>query len=71
MKILQEIEQLLAKTTRAEKAQVLQWIVRDLPAVEELRRLGQDVLATARVDFPLQGTTYPNELTSLRQQRSP
>ncbi len=30
MKILQEIEQLLAKTTRAEKAQVLQWIVRDL-----------------------------------------
>ncbi len=30
MKALQEIEDLLAKTTRAEKAQVLQWIVRDL-----------------------------------------
>ncbi|MBO9327391.1 MAG: hypothetical protein J7463_19200, partial [Roseiflexus sp.] len=40
MKILQEIEQLLAKTTRAEKAQVLQWIVRDLgdafPGVESI-----------------------------------
>jgi len=30
MKLLEEIEPLLAKTTRAEKAQVLQWIVRDL-----------------------------------------
>lgn len=30
MKVLQEIEQLLARTTRAEKAQLLQWIVRDL-----------------------------------------
>ena len=30
MRVLQEIEQLLAKITRAEKAQVLQWIVRDL-----------------------------------------
>jgi hypothetical protein len=40
MKILQEIEQLLAKTTRAEKAQVLQWIGRDLgdafPGVESI-----------------------------------
>jgi hypothetical protein len=30
MNILQEIEQLLARSTRAEKAQVLRWIVRDL-----------------------------------------
>jgi len=30
MSILQEIEQLLSRTTRAEKAQVLQWVVRDL-----------------------------------------
>lgn len=30
MRDLQEIEQLLSKMTRAEKAQVLRWIVRDL-----------------------------------------
>ena len=30
MNVLQEIEQLLSKMTRAEKAQVLQWVVRDL-----------------------------------------
>ncbi|MGC8880043.1 MAG: DUF433 domain-containing protein [Anaerolineae bacterium] len=30
MNVLQEVEQLLSKMTRAEKAQVLQWIVRDL-----------------------------------------
>lgn len=38
MSVLEQIEQLLARTTRAEKAQVLQWIVRDLgdafPGVE-------------------------------------
>ena len=38
MKVLQEIEQLLTRITRAEKAQLLQWIVRDLgdafPGVE-------------------------------------
>lgn len=40
MKVLEEIEQLLAKTTRAGKAQVLQWIVRDLgdafPGIESM-----------------------------------
>jgi uncharacterized protein (DUF433 family) len=30
MSILQEVEQLLSKLTRAEKAKVLQWIVHDL-----------------------------------------
>ena len=30
MSILQEVEQLLSKMTRAEKAKVLQWVVRDL-----------------------------------------
>jgi hypothetical protein len=30
MGILQEVEQLLSKLTRAEKAKVLQWVVRDL-----------------------------------------
>ena len=30
MSILQEIEQLLSRMTRGEKAQVLQWVVRDL-----------------------------------------
>lgn len=30
MSMLQDVEQLLAQLTRAEKAQVLQWIVRDL-----------------------------------------
>lgn len=30
MSALREIEQLLSKMTRAEKAQVLQWVVRDL-----------------------------------------
>lgn len=30
MDVLQEVEQLLSKMTRAEKAQVLQWVVRDL-----------------------------------------
>lgn len=30
MHVLQEIEQLLTTLTRAEKAQVLQWVVRDL-----------------------------------------
>jgi len=30
MNVLQEAEALLAKMTRAEKAQVLQWVVRDL-----------------------------------------
>jgi hypothetical protein len=30
MSALDEIEQLLSQTSRAEKAQVLQWIVRDL-----------------------------------------
>jgi uncharacterized protein (DUF433 family) len=40
MKIIQEIEQLLSKITRAEKAQILQWIVRDLgdafPGIENI-----------------------------------
>ena len=43
MNILQEIEQLLARATRAEKAQVLQWIVRDLgdafPEVESTQNV--------------------------------
>ncbi len=30
MSVLEEIEQLLAKLSRAEKAKVLQWVVRDL-----------------------------------------
>ena len=30
MSVLQEIEQLLSRMTRGEKAQVLQWVVRDL-----------------------------------------
>ena len=38
MSLLQEIEQLLSRMTRAEKAQVLQWVARDLgdafPGVE-------------------------------------
>lgn len=40
MSILQQIEQLLSKMTRAEKAQVLQWVVQDLgdafPGVESI-----------------------------------
>ena len=40
MSVLQEIEQLLAKIKRAEKAQVLQWVVRDLgdafPGIDSL-----------------------------------
>ena len=40
MRTLQEIEQLLSTLTQAEKAQVLQWVVRDLgpafPGIESL-----------------------------------
>jgi uncharacterized protein (DUF433 family) len=40
MTTLQEVEQLLASLTRAEKAQVLQWVARDLgdvyPGIESL-----------------------------------
>src|SRR5712692_776724 len=40
MSVLQEIEQLLSKLSRAEKAKVLQWVVRDLgddsPGIESI-----------------------------------
>lgn len=56
MKLLEEIEQLLAKTTRAEKAQVLQWIVRDLgdafPGIESTPDVCGDEPCIVRTRIP-------------------
>ncbi len=55
MNILQEIEQLLARATRAEKAQVLQWIVRDLgdafPGIESTQNVcgGEPCIVRTRI----------------------
>jgi hypothetical protein len=38
MNVLQEAETLLAKMTQAEKAQVLQWVARDLEPILKLPR---------------------------------
>jgi len=55
MNILQEIEQLLARATRAEKAQELQWIVRDLgdafPGIESTQNVcgGEPCIVRTRI----------------------
>ena len=55
MNILQEIEQLLARSTRAEKAQVLRWIVRDLgdafPGIESTQNVcgGEPCIVRTRI----------------------
>ena len=55
MNILQEIEQLLARSTRAEKAQVLRWIVRDLgdafPGIESTQSVcgGEPCIVRTRI----------------------
>ena len=59
MHALQEIEQLLTTLTRAEKAQVLQWVVRDLgeafPGIESTPGVcgGEPCIVPTRIPAPL------------------
>lgn len=57
MHALQEIEQLLTTLTRAEKAQVLQWVVRDLgeafPGIESLPDVGGGEPCIVRTRIPV------------------
>jgi hypothetical protein len=57
MNTLQETEKLLSKMTRAEKAQVLQWVVRDLgeafPGIESLPAVSGGEPCVVRTRIPV------------------
>ncbi|MBA3468859.1 MAG: DUF433 domain-containing protein [Herpetosiphonaceae bacterium] len=57
MTVLQEVEQLLAELSRAEKAQVLQWVVRDLgnayPGIESRADINGGEACIVRTRIPV------------------
>ncbi len=57
MNALQEVEQLLAEMSRAEKAQVLQWVVRDLgdafPSIESRADVNGGEACIVRTRIPV------------------
>lgn len=57
MSALQEVEQLLASLSRAEKAQVLQWVVRDLgdafPGIESIPEVSGGEPCIVRTRIPV------------------
>jgi uncharacterized protein (DUF433 family) len=57
MSVLREIEKLISKMTRAEKAQVLQWVVRDLgdafPGIESVPGVSGGEPCVVRTRIPV------------------
>ena len=57
MSVLHEVEQLLAEMSRAEKAQLLQWVVRDLgdafPGIESLAAVNGGEPCIVRTRIPV------------------
>lgn len=57
MSVLHEVEQLLGEMSRAEKAQLLQWVVRDLgaafPGVESLSAINGGEACIVRTRIPV------------------
>ena len=56
MNVLEEAEKLLATMTREEKAQLLQWVARDLgdafPGIESTPGVCAEILVSSVLEFP-------------------
>ena len=69
MSVLHEVEQLLAEMSRAEKAQVLQWVVRDLgdafPGIESQSQVNGGEPSIVRTRIPVWVLVQARQLGAL------